>query len=98
MEWESELRAERGSSGLEAYAEAEESNGSPNPMVCVAFLRISSLRRSSPTVRATVVGWDAGQNVVLAGDLKALVYYVISKLNESIPSSRSKEERIRIHL
>ena len=32
-------------------------------------------------VRATVVRWDTEQNMVLAGDLKCLVYYVISKLN-----------------
>jgi len=44
-------------------------------------------RGSFPTVRATVVGWDtdqdAEQNVVLAGDPKCLVYYVISKLNKT---------------
>jgi len=37
-------------------------------------------------------------NTVLAGDPKALVYYVISKLNKGIPSRGSEEERIRIHL
>jgi len=46
------------------------------------------------TIRATVVR----RNAVLAGDLKGLVYYVISKLNKDTPSSGSKEERIRIHL
>jgi len=44
MERESEQVAERGSSGLEVCAEAEESDGSPNwPMVCATFSRISSL-------------------------------------------------------
>jgi len=33
------------------------------------------------SVRATVVRWDAERNMVLVGDLKCLVYYVISKLN-----------------
>jgi len=37
-------------------------------------------------VRATAVGWDMKQNAVLAGDPKALVYYVISKLNKDISS------------
>jgi len=40
-------------------------------------------RGSFPTVRATAVGWDTEQNAVLAGDLKDLVYYVISKLNKA---------------
>jgi len=31
----------------------------------------------SPAVRATVVGRDVERNVVLAGDLKGLDYYVI---------------------
>jgi len=44
MEQESERRMERGSLGLEAYAEVKESDGSPNrPMVCAMFPRISSL-------------------------------------------------------
>jgi len=44
MERESEWRVERGSSGSEAYAEAEKSDGGPNqPMVCAMFLRIGSL-------------------------------------------------------
>jgi hypothetical protein len=38
-----------------AYAEVEESEGSPKwPMVCVSSGRIGSLRGSFPTVRATV--------------------------------------------
>ena len=40
-------------------------------------------RGSFPTVRATAVGREAEWNVVLAGDLKCLVYYVISKLNKT---------------
>ncbi len=43
-EWESESRTERGSSGSEAFAEAEESDGSPKrPMVYGTYLKIGSL-------------------------------------------------------
>jgi len=44
---------------------------------CVS--KVSSLGGSFPTVRATAVRRD----VVLAGDPKCLVYYVISKLNKT---------------
>jgi len=46
---------------------------------CVS--KVSSLWEFFPTVRATVVGQDAEWNMVLAGDPKCLVYYIISKLN-----------------
>jgi len=42
------------------------------------------------TIGATVVGWDAERNVVLAGDLKCLVYYIISKLNRNIPHQENR--------
>jgi len=46
------------------------------------FLAINQLHKLN--VRATAVGWDAERdaerNMVLAGDSKCLVYYVISKL------------------
>jgi len=40
-------------------------------------------RGSFSTVRATAVGRDVKRNVVLAGDPKCLVYYVISTLNRT---------------
>ena len=30
-------------------------------------------------VRATAVGWNSEQNAVLAGDLKCLVYYILTQ-------------------
>jgi len=73
---------ERGSSGSEACAEAEESNGSPNqPMMCATFSRISSLGGSFPTVRATVVGQDTERNTVLAGDPKMFRLLCNTNLN-----------------
>ena len=56
-----------------AYAEAGESSRIPKwPMVCAVFERISSLRGSFPTVRATVdQGRSGGRDAkVLAGDPK----------------------------
>src|SRR6266508_766217 len=84
MEWESESWVERGSLGLEAHAEVKESSGCPKwPMVCGMYLKISSLGGSFSTVRATVIQRNMERCLVLAGDLKHLVYYVISKLNKA---------------
>jgi len=50
------------------------------------------------SVRATVVGRDAEQNAVLAGDPKRIRLLCNTSLITNVPSRRSKEERIRIHL
>ena len=51
------------------------------------FSKIGSLGGSFPTVRATAIRWNTEQEMVLAGDLKGLVYYVIGKLNKDTPSA-----------
>ena len=57
--------AERGSSGWEACAEAEEFDRNPKqPMVPVVFRKLALLGGSFPTVRATAVGWDAKRDAV----------------------------------
>jgi len=43
-----------------------------------------------------VVGWDAEQNAVLAGDPKTFRLLCNTNLNMNIPSRGSEEERIRI--
>jgi hypothetical protein len=61
---------ERGSSEG-ACAEAGESDRSLKwPMVCARVLKVSSLERSFPTVRATAVWSAAGRMTILAGDPK----------------------------
>jgi len=45
-----------------------------------------------PTVRATAVRWNVEWDAELAGDLKGLVYYVISKLNKAYLAGNSKRK------
>ena len=45
-----------------------------------------------------MVGRDVERNAVLAGDLKCLVYYVISKLNITYLAGDPKRKGLRIHL
>ena len=45
-----------------------------------------------------MVGQDAEQDAVLAGDPKWFRFLCNSSLNINIPSRESEEERIRIHL
>ena len=45
-----------------------------------------------PTVRATAVGQNVEWDAELAGDLKGLVYYIISKLNKAYLAGDSKRK------
>jgi hypothetical protein len=92
------LRGERGF--LEgAYAEVEESEGSPKwPMVCALFDRISSLRGSFPTVMATA-DWQVQVQKQARSGRGSKVSLLRNSTNTSIiPGRGSEEERMRILL
>ena len=69
-----------------------------NEMVYKATMKCYNYDVENGTVRATAVGWDTERNAVLAGDPKEIRLLCNTTLITDIPSRRSKEERIRIHL